>query len=147
MLIIILRNTEAGTERLVLVKMQPRIAYFLEHSRCIGSRLNKICKPDKITYLDNICTTFIKDKSKESIESHLFQVDKLQVLIHKYENEIISLLGIGSSYESINNIGQTVQRLLRHLEDILCIALLGVEEAENMQVAGKFSYQAQDSIY
>ena len=134
MVIIILRNTEAITERLVLD--------CLEHSICIGSHLNKICKPDEITYLNNICATFIKDKTKESIESHLFQVDKLQVSIYKYENEIISLLGIGFAYKSINTIGQTVWRLLGHLEDILSTALLGVEEVENMHVAQKFLYQA-----
>ena len=62
--------------------------------------------------------------------------------IYKYENEIISLSGIGSAYKCINTIGQTAQRLLGHLEDVLSAALLGVEEVENMHIARKFLYQA-----
>jgi len=52
----------------------------------------------------------------------------------------------GSDYENINKIAQVIRNVLGHLEDILCAALLGVEEVEKMWVEGKFEYQAVDSV-
>ena len=69
---------------------------------------------------------------------------KLQASIQKYENEVISLLGIGSTYESVNKIMKMVRKVLRNLEDIFCTVLLGVDKVESRWVTGKFLYQMGD---
>jgi len=106
--------------------------------------LGKICGPDENAYLDNLCAAFVKENNKEGIESHISKIDKLQALIQKYENEVISLLGIGSTYESVNDVMKMVRQVLGNLEDIFCTVLLGVDEVESRWVAGEFLYQMGD---
>jgi hypothetical protein len=143
-----LRNIEAETKEPVQVTAQSilesRVAFCLERSKYIQSCLGKICGPDEIAYLDNLCTAFVKENNKEDIESHISKIDKLQASIQKYENEVISLLGIGSTYESVNDITKMVWKVLGNLEDIFCAVLLGVDEVESMWAAGKFLYQTSD---
>lgn len=121
------------------------MAFCLECSKTIHSHLGKICGTDEIAYLDNLCTTFVKENSKENIEWQISKIDKLQASIQKYENEIMSLSGIGSTYERIHDVTKMVQKVLGNLEDIFCTVLLGVNEVESMWAAGKFLYQMDDS--
>lgn len=72
----------------------------------------------------------MKENNKGDIELHISKIDKLQASIQKYENEVISLLGIGSTYESVNNITKMVRKVLGNLEDIFCAVLLRVDEVE-----------------
>ena len=124
--------------------LESRVAFCLKCSKNIQSRLGKICGSDENSYLDNLCAAYVKEKNKEDIESHISKIDKLQASIQKYENEVISLLGMGSTYESVNNVTKMVWRVLGNLEDIFCAVLLGVDEVESMWVAGKFLYQMGD---
>ena len=93
------------------------MAFCLERSKNIQSCLGKICGLDEIAYLDNLCVAFVKENNKD-IESHISKIDKLQASIQKYKNEVISLLGIGSTYESVNDIMKMVQKVLGNLKDI-----------------------------
>ena len=106
--------------------------------------MGKICGSDEIAYRDNLCAVFVKENNEEDIESHISRIDKLHASIQKYENEIISLLGIGSTYESVNSITKMVRKVLGNLEDIFCAVLLGVDKVESRWVAGKFLYQMGD---
>ena len=53
-------------------------------------------------------------------------------------------MGIGSTYESVNDITKMVWKVLGNLEDIFCVVLLGVDEVESRWVAGNFLYQLVD---
>ena len=97
-----------------------------------------------MTYLDNLCAAFAKENNKEVIESHISKIDRLQASIQKYENEVISLLGIGSTYKSVNDITKMVRKVLGSLEDIFCAVLIRVDEVESEWVAEKFLYQMGD---
>jgi hypothetical protein len=87
--------------------------------------------------------TFMREKNMECIESEMKEVDRLQGLIRRYEDAIISLSGIGAAYMGVKDISQAVQMVLGDLEEISCAALLGVEEVENIWNARKFLYQAK----
>jgi len=56
------RNIEAETNEPVQVTsrsiLESRVAFCLEHSKNIQSRLGKICGLDEIAYLDNLCAAF-----------------------------------------------------------------------------------------
>ena len=125
--------------------LESRAAFYLERAKSIQTRLGKICGSDEIAYLDNLCTTFAKENNKEEIELHISQIDELQASIQKYENKVISLFRIGSTYESINDVAKMVRKVLGNLEDIFCAVLLGVDEVKSMWEAGKFLYQMGDS--
>jgi hypothetical protein len=144
----IFRNIGAENEESVRVPAQSilesRVAFCLERSKCIQSRLHKICGPNDTSYFDNLCTAFVKGNDKEDIESQISKIDKLQASIQSYENEVISLLGIGSTYESVNDVTKMVQRVLGNLEDILCAVLLGGDEVKSTWAAGNFLYQMGD---
>ena len=75
MFIMNVRNIEAETKEPVQVTAQSilesRVVFCLEHSKNIQCRLGKICGPDEIAYLDNLCTAFVKENNKEDIESHI----------------------------------------------------------------------------
>ena len=135
MFIMNVRNIEAETNEPIQVTTQSilesRVAFFLERSKNIQSHLGKICGLDEIAYLNNLCAEFVKEYNKEDIESHISKIDKLQASIQKYENEVISLLGIGSTYECVNDITKMVQKVLGNLEDIFCVVLLRVDEVES----------------
>lgn len=79
----------------------------------------------------------------ECIESNVEKLDKLQAVIHKYENTVISLSGIGAAYKAVKGISQAVQNVLGDLEEISCASLLGVDKVENMWNARKFLYQVE----
>jgi hypothetical protein len=74
MFIINVRNIEAETKEPVQVTTQSilesRMALCLERSKNIRSRLGKICGPDEIAYLNNLCTAFVKENNKD-IELHI----------------------------------------------------------------------------
>ena len=148
MFIMNVRDIEAETKEPVQVTtrsiLESQVEFCLERSKNIQSRLGKICGPDEIAFLDNLCAAFVKENNKEDIESHISKIDKLQASIQKYKNEVISLLGIGSTYESVNDVTKMVRKVLGNLEDIFCTVLLGVDEVESMWVAGKFLYQTGD---
>lgn len=124
--------------------LESRVAFCLERSKYIQSSLRKICGPDETSYLDNLCTTFVKENDNEHLESHISKIGKLQASIQKYENEVISLSGIGSTYDSVNDVTKMVRKVLGNLEDIYCAVLLGVDEVQSMWAAGKFLYQTGD---
>ena len=90
MFIMNVRDIEAETKEPIQVTTQSilesRVEFCLERSKNIQSRLGKICGPDEIAYLDNLCTAFVKENNKEDIESHISKIDKLQASIQKYEN-------------------------------------------------------------
>jgi hypothetical protein len=83
----------------------------------------------------------MKGKNIESIESEMKKVDTLQDLIRRYENDIISMSGIGPTYVNVKEIRCDVQMVVGDLENIFSAALIGVDEVENMWQARKFVYQ------
>ncbi|KIM42191.1 hypothetical protein M413DRAFT_26993 [Hebeloma cylindrosporum] len=131
------KNTNAESP----CSIKSRLGFCVERSESIASRLTKLCQPERASYLDKICATFMREKTMECIESHIGKVDKLQASIRKYEDAVISLSGIGAAYEGIKKVSQDVREVVGDLEEISCAALLGVDEVENMWNARKFSYQ------
>ena len=146
MLIADSRSGETETKGPVLdtawTSLESRVKFYIERSKSVQSHLHKICGPNKTTYLDSICSRFIKENCQKDIEMQISKLDKLQASIQKYENKIISLLGIGSAYEIVSGIAKEIGKVLANLEDIFCAALLGVEEVESTWATGKFIYQA-----
>ena len=105
-----LRDTEAKDQDPIRSIVQSQEEFCIECLNHVWSCLSKICGIDEIAYLDGLCTTFIKENSKDTIELHILKVDKLQVLIQKYENEVISLLGIRYAYKNINDVSKMFRR-------------------------------------
>ena len=64
MFIINVRDIEAETKEPVQVTtrsiLESRVEFCLERSKNIQSHLGKICGPDEVAYLDNLCTAFVK---------------------------------------------------------------------------------------
>ena len=85
----------------------------------------------------------MSDKNIRCIESEMEEVGRLQRLIRRYEDAIMSSSGVGAAYMGVKEISKAVQIVLGDLEEISCAALLGVEEVENVWNAGKFLYQTE----
>jgi len=144
-----IRNTEAETMDPIPATAhstsESRLEFCLERSKRVYSRLSNICEPTEAAYLDRVCAKFIEEKNKEHLELHLSKVEKLYTSISKYQNQILSLSGMGSAHENVDNMAKNIRKVVGHLEDILCAALLGVDEVEKNWAAGKFAYQTESS--
>ena len=125
--------------------LESSVEFYIGRSKSVQSCLHKICGPNETTYLDSVCSRFIKEDCQEDIEMQISKLDKLQASIQKYENKIISLLGIGSAYEIVSGIAKEIGKVLANLEDIFCAVLLGVEEVKSTWATGRFLYQAGDN--
>jgi len=143
-----LRSGETETKEPVRdtarTSLESSVEFYIERSKSVQSRLHKICGPNETTYLDSVCSRFIQENCQEHIEMQISALDKLQASIQKYENKIISLLGIGSAYEIVSGIAKEIGKVLANFEDIFCAVLLGVEEVKSMWATGGFLYQAGD---
>jgi hypothetical protein len=143
-----LRSGETETKEpvrdMAQTSLESRVEFYIERSKSVQSRLHKICGPNDNTYLDSICSRFIQENCKEDIEMQISELDKLQASIQKYENKIISLLGIGPAYEIVSGIAKEIGKVLANFEDIFCAVLLGVEEVKSTWATGGFLYQAGD---
>ena len=137
-------ETKEPVRDMAWTSLESSVEFYIGHSKSVQSHLHKICGPNETTYLDSVCSRFIKEDCQEDIEMQISKLDKLQASIQKYENKIISLLGIGSAYEIVSGIAKEIGKVLANLEDIFCVVLLGVEEVKSTWATGGFLYQAGD---
>ena len=72
-----IRDMEAKDQDPIQLTVQSWEEFCIECSNHIRSHLSKICGIDEIAYLDGLCTTFIKENSKDTIELHILKVNKL----------------------------------------------------------------------
>src|SRR5882757_583662 len=123
--------------------LERNLATWMEHIDRVEYRFKKICGQNEIKFVDEICKKFIAENNTDIIESHTSKLDELLRSIYRYQNEVVSLMGIGTDYKKIDIIVKKIKKVVGWLEEILSAALINVEEVDNGRTTGIFTYQTE----
>lgn len=121
------------------------ISIWLERADRVHARLQRITENNEIQFLHSVVEGFLKDHDKDCVYEHIVAIGKLQRLIYKFENEILTLAGMGLEYEKVGKITQHVCKVVRWLEEVLCHAMVDESEVDTMYVDRKFLFQQETS--
>lgn len=104
-------------------------------------RFDKLTNGDVVRFIDLICTTFIADRSKDSIDKHEISLSRLQNTIYKCHNEILQAAGVGLELSEVERIKGKICTTISWLEEILCSVIVGWSEVQELHSTKKFMYQ------
>ena len=114
---------------------------WLERARRIEMRFDKLTNGDSMTFVDQICTTFILDRSKDSIHEHSIALSKLQKGIYQCHNEILQVAGVGSELSKVEKVQTRICTVVSWVEEVFCHAIVGWSDVQNLYTSKKFMYQ------
>jgi len=114
---------------------------WLERADRIAARLRKITGDDARLYLCRIVEGFLGNQDKDAVYEQIVTVGKLQKSVYGYENEVLTLAGLGPEYEKVREVTRTVCDVIRWLEEVLCLAMVDAAEVEIKYKRCQFSFQ------
>jgi len=117
------------------------INVWLERADRIAARLRKITGDDAKRYLHRIVEGFLSNQDKDAVYEQIVAVGKLQKSVYSYENEVLTLAGLGPEYEKVREVTRTVCDVIRWLEEVLCLAMVDGAEVEIKYKGCQFSFQ------
>jgi hypothetical protein len=121
--------------------LERNLASWMEHINRVEYCFEKICGPNEINFVNEICKRFIAENDMEVITSPTSKIEKLLKSIYCFQNEVLSLMGVGSDYEKVDIIVKRVKKVVGWLEDIQSVAFFGIDEVDDNQKARRFAYQ------
>ena len=65
--------------------------------------------------------------------------------MYKYENEVLTLAGMGPDYDKVREITRRVCEVIEWLEEVLCQAMIDATEVEKRFKECRFSFQHMES--
>jgi len=96
----------------------------MERAGRIASRLHRITGKNSINFLHRVVDEYLKSQDKDSVYEHVVMVGKLQKSIYRYENEVLTLAGVGPEYEKVKTVTRLVCEVVQWLEEVLCSAMV-----------------------
>jgi len=119
------------------------LTIWLERADRIAAWLRKITEDNSKKYLHCIVEEFLqsRDSDEDIIYEQIVAVGKLQKSVYKYENEVLTLAGLGLEYDKVKEITRSVCDVVRWLEEVLCLAMVDAAEVENAYQECLFSFQ------
>src|SRR5882757_3758304 len=121
--------------------LEQNLASWMEHINRVEYHCEKICRPNKINFVNEICKRFIAENDIEVITSPTSKIKKLLKSIYCFQNEVLSLMGVGSDYEKVDIIVKRVKKVVGWLENIQSVAFFSIDEVDDNQKARRFAYQ------
>jgi len=100
-----------------------------------------LINPSAREYVEQIYNLYEKSRNKNDIQDAVINASSLQRSIHRYEAEILELAGIGIQWRRASNITKCVGDVVKWLEDLLCLAMVGAEELIRSYKSGTLLYQ------
>lgn len=86
---------------------------------------------------------FLRDGDQDFIGQQLAEIGKLQSSVYKYENEVLTLAGVGQEYDKVRKTTLVVCEAIQWLEEVLCVAIVDPSDVEKMYKGGEFDFQRQ----
>ena len=117
------------------------VTVWLERADRIAARLRKITGDDARKYLRRIVEGFLSKKDKDAVYEQIISVGKLQRSVYRYENEVLTLAGLGEDYEYVREVTRAVCDVVNWLEEVLCLAMVDAAEVEIRYKGCQFSFQ------
>lgn len=118
------------------------MAAWLERADSAECRLDKILGGiDPVPFVDQICKTYLREKSLPCLEAQVSSLVRLQKSLYKYQNEIYSLTGVGPEHKRMDALVGRIRTAVTLAEEVSCFAMLGPNEVYRMYVGKEFMYQ------
>ena len=117
------------------------VTVWLERTDRIAARLQKVTGDDARRYLRHIVEGFLSNQDKDAVYEQVVCVGKLQRSVYKYENEVLTLAGLGEAYEHVREVTRAVCDVVSWLEEVLCWAMVDAAEVEIRYKGCQFSFQ------
>ena len=61
--------------------------------------------------------------------------------MYRYENEVLTLAGMGSEYDKVRAITHIVCKVIQWLEEVLCLAMIDATDVEERYRGRRFAFQ------
>jgi len=117
------------------------VTVWLERADRIAGRLRKITGDDPKKYLHHIVEEFLDNRDKDIVYEQIVITGTLQKSLYQYENEVLTLTGMGLEYEKVRQITQLVGDVVKWLEEVLCLAMVDSADVETMFKERRFPFQ------
>jgi hypothetical protein len=88
---------------------------------------------------------FQEDRDKDFVYEKVVAIGSLQKSMYKYENEVLTMVGVGTEYDKVRRITESVCEVIQWLEEVLCLAMVDVGEVDKMYKDRQFSFQRRRS--
>ena len=112
------------------------------HVNRINQRFKTTTYNAPALFTEQICLRFLSDGNKDAINESMEKVSKSQQSIYKYQNEILTLTGVGPEFHRVAEISKEINLVVRWIEEIMCIAMVEPSEVVKMYEARQFEYQS-----
>ena len=93
-------------------------------------------------FTEQICLSFLDDGNKDAINESIETLSKYQKSIYKYQNELLTLTGVGPEFHRVADISNEINLVVRWVEEIMCIAMVEPSEVVKMYQAREFEFQS-----
>ena len=135
-----------STTEVVATTPSPPITIWLERADRVHHRLQKITGSNAREFLHCIVGEFLEYCDKDVIYERVVAIGKLQKSMYNYENEVLTLAGMGPDYDKVRGITQLVCEVVQWLEEILCLAMVEVTDVEKMFKERRLTFQMSGHI-
>lgn len=92
-------------------------------------------------FAERMYLRFCANKYKDDIHDTIVDIGKYQTSLHRYEDEILQLAGVGPQLEKVQDRSREVTDLIAWLEEVLCLAMVDNALLFKMHTEGKLLYQ------
>jgi hypothetical protein len=114
---------------------------WLEHTTRVQARFNRLIKNDPIAYLESICTRYLADQDKDSIQDQTILLAKIQKSIYKCHTEVLQLSGVGDDLSYVENVEKVIRTTVSWVEEVFCHAIVDWTEVQRLYRERKFLFQ------
>ena len=117
-----------GEIKRVLLRQESALAAWLERADSAERRLDKILgRIDPVPFVDQICKTYLQEKSLPCLEAQVSSLVRLQKSLYKYQNKIYSLTGVGPEHKRMDALVGHIRTAVTLAEEVSCFAMLGAK--------------------
>jgi len=131
------------TQAELLEKERNPIEVWTECVNRIDSRFMTLIghRDDPAGYIDSICAQYIEDCISANIEHHVCALESMQSSLFRYQDEILTLEGVGAVFNGSDKVLSKVKQLLGWVEEIYGVALFSSQEFRELFKKREFEYQ------
>jgi len=117
------------------------ITVWLERTNRIAARLQKITGGNAKEYVLHVVEDFLDKYDKDIVYEQIVAVSKLQTSVYRYENEVLTIAGMGPEYDEVRGVTRLVCEVVKWLEEVLCLAMVDAAEVEIMYKESRLPFQ------
>ena len=105
-------------------------------------RLHKITNGDSKEFLTNITEKYLEDACPDDLHELMDELGKIQKSVYGYQNEVLSLAGLGKEYDEVDAVVKHVCKIVHWVGEVLCAAMVNREEVHTLYSAQQLLFQS-----